>query len=149
MKQVDAVYGVKSYDDLTEAEKKQVDALFEKLDGMIDDEFVQVEPANPELETLYKQLDEIFGTPKELNAEEQKQADAIDAQISKLFEGMGEEGLSKADEAKLTELQGQLDKLHGVKSYDALTDQEKKTVDPRDLGSQHGVVLTSDHLSDF
>lgn len=135
LQQIDTLYGVKSYDNLTDAEKTQADALFEKLDeieGEDEAEFEEedsLETVNPEVEALYGQLDAIFGTPKELNAEEQKQADAIDAQITKLFEDAGDKELSEADEAKLVELETQLDTLYGVKSYGSLTDEEKKSVD--------------------
>jgi len=127
--QIDTLYGVKSYDSLTDAEKKQADALFEKLIQETGGDATEVELVNPETEALFKQLDDIFGTPKELNAEQQKQADAIDAQITKLFEDAGDKELSKEDEAKLAELETQLDTLYGVKSYASLTDEQKKTVD--------------------
>ena len=72
-----------------------------------------------QMNALYKQLDDIFGTPKEkLSAAEQKQADELNKKIEAILSS--EEGgefseLTQAQEAELNKLYDQLDALYGIK----------------------------------
>lgn len=123
--QLDALYGVKAWDALTSEEQAQVDAIFSQLDSLegIDDK------ADPQEDALYAQLDAIFGTPKELSADEQKQADALESQIDTLFEAMGEGEPTAEQETQIDALFNQMDALYGIKSWDALSSEEQTQVD--------------------
>ncbi|MCV6589578.1 MAG: hypothetical protein OIF57_11175, partial [Marinobacterium sp.] len=80
-------------------------------------------------QALYNRLEAILGTPKELNTEQQKQAEALEKQMEALFESIGEAEPTAAQQKQLDALSGQLDKLYGLKTEDQLTDAEKKEVE--------------------
>ncbi|MCV6589749.1 MAG: hypothetical protein OIF57_12040, partial [Marinobacterium sp.] len=126
--QLDKLYGLKTEDQLTDAEKKEVEDIFAKLDETTGGDEVEG-GLDAETQGLFDRLDAIFGTPKELNAEEQKQADALDKQLGDLFESIGEAEPTEAQQKQMDALFTQMDKLYGLKSEDQLTDAEKKEVE--------------------
>lgn len=126
--QLDNLYGVKTMDQLTDAEKARVEEIFKQLEAGEDD-YDDNDGADAETQALYAELDSIFGTPKELTAEEQQQADALEAQLEALYDSLGDAEPTEEQETQLNALSNQLDALHGVKTMDQLTDAEKARVE--------------------
>ncbi|MCV6589815.1 MAG: hypothetical protein OIF57_12390 [Marinobacterium sp.] len=147
--QLDELYGVRSYDSLTEAEQKQVDNIYAQLDNLHIPTEPMIEPVmDQETTDLYAQLDKIFGIAKTLTEAEQKQVDALDEQISALFDENGE--LKAGQEETLTSLYNQIDTLFGVRSYDNLSSEEQKKVDEifARLAEKQNELYNAEELAD-
>lgn len=92
--------------------------------------------AHLDTQLLLAQLDNIFGIPKKLSPKEQAQADAIEQQISRIYQEFDQkfnDDYSDKDTDSKTkqaaQLYKELDKLYGVKVYEELSDQEQRLVD--------------------
>lgn len=90
-------------------------------------------PDNEEINQLYQELDEIFGTPKmELTEEEQAEVDALYDKVDAIF-APDENGewtdLTEAQEAELDSLFAQIDSIYGIVSYDSLSAEQQQRVD--------------------
>ncbi len=90
-------------------------------------------PENDEIQALYKQLDEIFGTPDfNLNEAEQKQVDALYEKVNAFF-APNENGewveLTEAQEKEVAALYDQIDDIYGIVNYDDLSPEQQQQVD--------------------
>ena len=90
-------------------------------------------PESEEIQALYKQLDEIFGTPDfDLTEDEQKQVDALYEKANAFFEP-NENGewpeLTEAQEKELETIYDQIDDIYGIVNYDDLSEEQQKKVD--------------------
>lgn len=90
-------------------------------------------PESEEIQALYKQLDEIFGTPDfDLTEDEQKQVDALYEKANAFFEP-NENGewpeLTEAQEKELEAIYDQIDDIYGIVNYDDLSEEQQKKVD--------------------
>ncbi len=90
-------------------------------------------PEDDEIQALYQQLDEIFGTPDfDLNEAEQKQVDALYDKVNTFF-APNENGewveLTEAQEKEVAALYGQIDDIYGIVNYDDLSSEQQKQVD--------------------
>lgn len=134
-KQIDDVLGVVSYDNLSEEQKKKVDAIYAQLEELWADEFdiMPIAPISEEAQALYDDLDNIFGTPKQsLTEAEQKQVDELNNKIEAILSADNDGELTELTEEQYTELaglQGQIDQIYGVVSYDNLSEEQQKKVD--------------------
>jgi len=134
-KQVDEVLGVVSYDNLSEEQQKKVDAIYAQLEELWADEFdiMPIAPISEEAQALYDDLDNIFGTTKQsLTETEQKQVDELNNKIEAILSAENDGELTELTEEQYTELaglQGQIDQIYGVVSYDNLSEDQQKKVD--------------------
>lgn len=161
--QINDIYGITEYDDLTPEQQANVDKIYARLeelqysdanldDGMILDPDTQlpVEPGfiSDDHQKLYDRLDEIFyGSAKtELTSEEEIQAEQINSQIEALW-APDENGqwpdLTQEQEQQVDDLFKQLDNLWGIRGYDDLTEEEQAEVDGiyAELDDIHELVI--------
>lgn len=133
--QINELYGVKSYENLTDVEQARVDEINQILDELIllpvEGDTPAIDPVIPEeISDLYQRLDEIYGTPKlELNPDEMEQEAAILEKINAIFENNKSGILTEPEVKKLDSLFTDLDSIYGVRSYSALSEKEKAEVD--------------------
>lgn len=78
-----------------------------------------------EISEYEKQLDDIFGIPKELNASELKKAEALEEEIDKIL-GLDNIQLSKSDQKLMDELDSQIDAIF---ESDEITLEQEKELD--------------------
>lgn len=142
-KQLNELYGIKSYDDLSKEEQTRVDEINAELDALIPSSGFIIEPLPEdsneasedtslpeEIASLYERLDEIFGVPKqELSESELEKEKQISQKIEAIFANNESGILSEKEEAQLNELFTELDSLYGIRSFDSLSDKEKAEVE--------------------
>ncbi|MCG8610721.1 MAG: hypothetical protein MI864_09315 [Pseudomonadales bacterium] len=130
--QVNDLYGIRSYEDLSPEEQTQVDEIMAQLQGPKPD--IDLNPdgefeVDPEVQTLYDELDGIFGFGKVLSEEEQAQIDGINTQIDALLGVDGELDLTEEQHNELDALFDQMNDIYGIKTYDDLSDAEQARVE--------------------
>ncbi|SEI83571.1 hypothetical protein SAMN05421831_11223 [Allopseudospirillum japonicum] len=134
--QLDALWGVRRYQDLSAEEQAQVDDLYQQLDTLYaqdDAPILMIEPwlSSPDLSAAYAQLEQIFGEPAQmLNPLEAQKAQQISEQIDLLL-GVSstEEGRPLIDVQAFNQFVDEYNTLYGLPSYQDLNTEQQVQVD--------------------
>ncbi|MBB1486171.1 hypothetical protein [Oceanospirillum sediminis] len=129
--QLDKLYGVKDWNDLTSDEQKTVQLLYVTLDTLTEEP--EETGIMKEEAELYEQLDAIFGIPdRNLTDEEQQKVDDLNRQIESVLipDDNGEwPELTEEQQTTLNALYDQINDIYGITEYDDLTPEQQANVD--------------------
>jgi len=122
--QLSSLQGVRRWEQLSADEQQKVEILFDQLEQLTAD----ADEAPSTGDNPHTRLEEIFGTPRELTAQEHQKAAELQTQLGAILEDEQTE-LDDQQLSRIHSLFDELDALHGVRRWEELSTAEQNEVE--------------------